>query len=707
MSIQKKLMILLFSVTLIPLIIVVALYQTTIFFSTSRVSDDILKTLDESARYNLQRMLDDYESRLRLNIQLIEAVLQMQVNSVEEVLRRSAEPIKFSKEGSLGFIGSLKPPADSIPFHQKRLADGTFRKITIDFRRQDLFLPQGVSQDPIRSDASRLANLTTVYHKLFYMLPHDIYWQHTSLKNGLHTSYPAGATFPKSFDPRKREWYLWAERQNEITWSNPYIDALSGKAMLTIASPVNRPDGTFAGITAIDILVSSVFEWMELNPRWANNAEGKLILRESEGDSVVFKIFASMNYRIEQDRWDQPLKLRTLESDDEREFSALLQDLNKGKSGVRKMLFKGKECLWIYRGFEDRMVYPLLIVPYENVILLASETEDYLLKKNFEGIRYVVLLVVLVIFGLVVMSFRRAKSFTQPIHSLADSARKLGEGDYTARAGVQTGDELEQLGNVFNQLGPKLQEHQKMQSSLELARNIQQRLLPKSAPKLQNFDIAGMCQYSDETGGDYYDYMSMEEIEPGKVSVMLGDVTGYGIGAALLMASARSLLRNNIRYFKYDLSKILFEFNNEMTRDTDSDKFITLFIGVLQNEGRSITWALGGHDPAIWYRESTDEYEELGSQGVPIGFVPNMSFEQAGPVNLFPGDVITIGTDGIWEAPNETGEMFGKERLREVIRKHKKDSAENICQAIIQSVLEFTLPHPQDDDITVVVIKAV
>jgi sigma-B regulation protein RsbU (phosphoserine phosphatase) len=412
-----------------------------------------------------------------------------------------------------------------------------------------------------------------------------------------------------------------------------------------------------------------------------------------------------MNYQIDQDRWDQPVKLQTLSSDDSAEFSGMVNDLEMGKSGVRKMSYQGEKCLWIYRGSKERQIFPLVIVPYENVTRLANETEDYLLKKNFEGIRYVVFLVILVIITVIFISFRRARSFTQPINSLADSARKLSNGDFSATSNIRTGDELQQLAEVFNQIGPKLREHQKMQSSLELARNIQQRLLPKTAPQLKNFDIAGMCKYSDETGGDYYDYLSLDEIEPGKVSVMLGDVTGHGIGAALLMASARSLLRNNIRYFNFDLSRILYEFNNEMTRDTDPDKFITLFIGVLEDKDRTITYALGGHDPAIWYRESKDTFGELGSQGVPIGFVPGMNFEQAGPVQLSAGDVIVIGTDGIWEAPNESGEMFGKERLKEVIRNFQKNSAENICQAVIETVLDFGHPHPQEDDITVVVIK--
>jgi sigma-B regulation protein RsbU (phosphoserine phosphatase) len=102
-----------------------------------------------------------------------------------------------------------------------------------------------------------------------------------------------------------------------------------------------------------------------------------------------------------------------------------------------------------------------------------------------------------------------------------------------------------------------------------------------------------------ETGGDYYDFISFDEIEPGEISIVLGDVTGHGIGAALLMASGRSTLRNNARLFAYALFKILFEFNNQLTIDTDPDKFIILFFGVIDVSTCSIIWASGGHYPAL------------------------------------------------------------------------------------------------------------
>jgi sigma-B regulation protein RsbU (phosphoserine phosphatase) len=254
-------------------------------------------------------------------------------------------------------------------------------------------------------------------------------------------------------------------------------------------------------------------------------------------------------------------------------------------------------------------------------------------------------------------------------------------------------------------IGPKLKEHEKMQSSLQIAREIQQRLLPKEAPNLKNFELAGFCKYSDETGGDYYDYVSFDEIEPGKVSVILGDVTGHGIGAALLMASARSMLRNNIRQYAYDLSRILFEFNNDLAVDTDPDKFITLFYGLIDDDNVEIKWATGGHDPAILITNENKDVQELKGEGVPMGFMPDMAFEQAGPKKLQKGDVIVVGTDGIWEAEDKSEEMFGKDRMVEVIKNNSNKSAADIAQSVIDAVLSFTHPVHQEDDITIVVIK--
>ena len=707
MTIRKKLMILLFSITLIPLLGIILLYQITLSYVSNKISDDITVTLEETGRHNMLRMLNEYETNFRVNARLLETLIQLQAREVERAMAKPVAAGKSPTDHHFGLNVKLADPADVYQNYQKTSSDGSLTPFEVSFRRQDFLIAGSGNQAGISNDLQQLSKMTAEYFRIYQLNPQMIFWQYTALENGLHTSYPSGAVFPENFDPRQRGWYTGAKKAGDIYWSAPYLDALTGKPMLTVSQPVYLPNGSLAGVTGIDILLTSLFQWISLNPRWTQNAIGMLIYPEGLDSLSSLKIFASLNYQDSTVTWDQDLAMTSLVSPDQKEFGLFLQDLKNGQTGIRVMPYQGRQSYWVYQGFGSRRVYPLFIIPYENVTKLAIETDTFLFKKNFEVIRYTVILVFIVIGIIIWMAIKQAKTFTQPIDSLAAAGNKLAGGDYTARAEIQTGDELQQLGEVFNQIGPKLQEHQKMQKSLELARAVQQRLLPRDIPKLRNFDLAGLCRYSDETGGDYYDFIDLEEIEPGRVSTALGDITGHGVGAALLMASARAMLRSNIRYYRDDLSRILFEFNNQLTNDTDPDKFITLFLGMLDDQARTLIWATGGHDPALWYRKKNDQIEELQSGGVPIGFVPDMNFEKAGPVELEKGDVVVIGTDGIWEAHNQNDEMFGKERLMELIKINKEEKAQDICQNIVHSVLEFCSERSPEDDITIVVIKRV
>jgi len=294
-----------------------------------------------------------------------------------------------------------------------------------------------------------------------------------------------------------------------------------------------------------------------------------------------------------------------------------------------------------------------------------------------------------------------------PITHLADAAGKLAQGDFDVRVNIATNDELQQLGDIFNQTGPKLKAMEKMKGSLELARAIQQNLLPGTAPKLDGFELASNCKYCNETGGDYYDFIELNQLGPGIVGIALGDVTGHGIGAALLMATVRSVLRSNAQHYGADLTKLFEVLNRHIESDTDYDKFITLFYGILDANQKSLVWVSGGHDPALWYHKDGGKIEELPNTGMPVGIMENASFEQGGPVFLKAGDVIVIGTDGIWEAQNEGGSMFGKDRLRNIIIRESEKPATEICSQIIDDVTNFSSPTPQLDDITMVVIKSV
>jgi phosphoserine phosphatase RsbU/P len=269
---------------------------------------------------------------------------------------------------------------------------------------------------------------------------------------------------------------------------------------------------------------------------------------------------------------------------------------------------------------------------------------------------------------------------------------------------ARTHDEIGELGNAFNKMVPQLQERIQIKQSLNVAREVQQHLLPSAPPKFRGFDVAGLSIYCDETGGDYFDYLDFSRNGCQRFGLALGDITGHGVAGALLMASARSLLRANVQTVD-SLASLLNHVNQHLSTDVTGGRFMTLFCLLVDIEEQSIRWASAGHDPAIRYQPKTNSFDELLGGDLPLGIDPASAYHEYGPLNLRPEEVLVIGTDGIWEASNISGERFGKDRLRDVIRKYCTKTADQIANEISNAVTQFRGVRAQQDDITLIVLK--
>ena len=292
------------------------------------------------------------------------------------------------------------------------------------------------------------------------------------------------------------------------------------------------------------------------------------------------------------------------------------------------------------------------------------------------------------------------------IKDVSRAADKVAHGDYDELLPVKTQDEVGELTRSFNSMVGQLEERIRMKEALDLAMEVQQNLLPQQALKVGGLDIVGRSIYCDETGGDYYDFLTFSQNGQKKIGVAVGDVVGHGISAALLMTTVRALLRCRISQ-PGSLSQMVDDVNRLLCQDTSqSGSFMSLFFMQIDTAGEEIQWVRAGHDPAIIYEPATDSFDELRGEGIVLGVDAQWLYQDNRHTGLNVGQIILTGTDGIWETDNPAGEKFGKDRLRQTIRQHHRGSAEEILQAITDALAAFRQTASQDDDITLVVIKA-
>ena len=248
-------------------------------------------------------------------------------------------------------------------------------------------------------------------------------------------------------------------------------------------------------------------------------------------------------------------------------------------------------------------------------------------------------------------------------------------------------------------------EHRRIRHSLSLAMEVQQNLLPHETPQAAGLEIAGQSIYCDETGGDYYDYLTGRDDDAGKIGVMVGDVSGHGIPAALLMATVRARLRQ--QYFQSGtIERVVSDVNRQLAEDVrDSGRFMTLFTAELDRRAGRLRWLNAGHEPAVIYNPDSKKIDTLAGGGsLPLGIVENFSYN-AHSRAIKPGQVIAIATDGIFEAFNPDGEMFGRKRFYDIIGRNASESAAKVRDAVLQAVKNFRQGLPPKDDQTLVVIK--
>lgn len=345
--------------------------------------------------------------------------------------------------------------------------------------------------------------------------------------------------------------------------------------------------------------------------------------------------------------------------------------------------------------------YHLSEAPWTMVIMAPGETilRPIIQFKNFYAFSFSACILLILLLIRITTS-----RLTAGIKKISAAADDLAKGRFGPPLAVTTRDEVGDLTGSFNKMTRQLRQRMRMKEAIDMAREVQQNLLPQAGFMVPGLEAAGLSLYCDETGGDYYDIIEFAENDR-KVGVAVGDVVGHGIGAALLMTTVRALLRCRIAQ-PGRLDDIIGDVNRLLCRDTAvSGSFVTLFYLEVDRRHNTVGWVRAGHEPALVYSPATMQFSELKGPGVALGVDANLSFR----LNELPAadeeQVILIGSDGAWEVENEAGEQFGRERLRQLLAATCELPPDTILKTMVREIAEFRGGKPQHDDITLVVVK--
>ncbi len=302
------------------------------------------------------------------------------------------------------------------------------------------------------------------------------------------------------------------------------------------------------------------------------------------------------------------------------------------------------------------------------------------------------------------------RTITGTVHDIYEGTERIQEGIFSHRIKIKGQDQLAELGKSFNDMTANIErllvvakESERIQAELEIAREVQNQLYPRTVPLMKTLHLNAFCNPARMVSGDYYDYQRLDE---GRVTIAIGDVAGKGISAALLMATVQSALRTQVRHcldarkesvLRIATSQLVSDLNKHLHANTTAEKYATFCFGVYDDATHTLTYTNAGHLPPILMRKGETQFLEVN--GTVVGAFPFSRYDES-RVTLEPGDLLLFYTDGITEAENAYGEQFGEERLCQLLRKRNGSTSSEILASIVDHVKEWTGSGELQDDMT-------
>lgn len=616
-----------------------------------------------------------------------------------------------------GDIGIMTYYAGEIQQHPERVREPvlfTQDEIPDDrFSTTVLFYSPG-AKETVTTDERNAASMMQEIFIPVYATDRQLSAVYAGTDTGISVIYPWTSGLNESFDPRLRSWFIDAKKNGGITWSKPYVDLLGHGLMVTCSRPVHDNRTGWTWVIGADVTIDTINQNIigtQIGDR------GYAMLIDSEGN-VITRPGLSAGDR----RWDESFVTENLLASSNTELVRTAREMTAQKSGITRVPFDGGDRFIAYAPVPSVNWSVGVVMPVDDVVAPARLSRESIsadtkaaaehmasqqqtMKTIFIGI-FVVLIFVVVVLTVIFSRF-----LTEPLQKLRKGAEEVGSGNLDYVVDVKTNDEFGSLARSFNTMAADLREYistlkrttaekERILKELEIAKEIQQSFLPESAPEIPGFDIDGYNLPALEVGGDFYDFIPLDTRHTGLV---IADVSGKGVPAALFMALSRTLIRASAHSID-DPAGSLLEANGHLVEDSKTSMFVTLFYAVLDSGAKTLTYVNAGHNPPIHIGAGSGQVRLLSARGIALGVVDEISLESV-KVSLAAGDLVVLYTDGVTEAMNEHDEEYGIERFTASVIRNMNGTSREIREAVVRDVTAFAGTRAQHDDITIMVLR--
>lgn len=570
------------------------------------------------------------------------------------------------------------------------------------------FLAKGVKASPsVVKEVNNLSSCEYMFAQFLENMPmlDNIY---VGTQSGISYRYSRSNLFNPDYDPRERDWYKAAmENEDTLVWLPTYEDSY-GNTCITAAMSYRDEYNRTVGVVASDVLLTSIIDdVMSLKV----GETGSCFIIDSD-----YAFIAHPDMTKEDFNYDLAGHF---------EDDAFINAIGSSETGILETVYDGKtsyvafsrldETGWIFCASIEtaEVIAPAQKARAESDELTESSQKDMQAKLS-NVFRFFIIFFAIVGIVVIMISFAVSGTITRPIQRLTASVHDIGKGNFEMKIPIESGDEVGELAGKFNEMQDNLKEYmenikrvtaenERIGAELNVATQIQADMLPKIFPPFserKEFILAASMNPAKEVGGDFYDFFLVDETHMGLV---VADVSGKGVPAALFMVIAKTLIKNRA-ISGGGPAEILTEVNNQLCEGNEAELFVTVWLAIIDiNTGKGLAANAGHEHPVL--RRAGGKFELIEYRHSPaVATMEGIRFKEH-EFELHPGDTLLEYSDGVTEATNKDNKLFGNDRLLAALNKDPDAAPDVLLKNLREDIDEFVGTAPQFDDITMLGLK--